>query len=115
MGFSVMPSGQSFPSLWRPPGLLMLLWQRPQGLNRVRGRCWETNSPRAACVSPTTTLTICCPRHLHLHCMGRLIIGETQIQVSGCSSFIHSTYIHCAPPVCWALEGGTEDPTCPHI
>ena len=46
----------------------------------------------------THTLTICCPRDLHLHCMSRPIVGETQIQVSGCSSFIHSTDIHCASP-----------------
>ena len=92
MGFSVIASGQSSPALWRPLGLLMLPWQGPQGLSQVRGQCWETNSPKAACVSPTTAHSFIQQSYIvHRLCAGHLEALRIQLALTSSEVDIRET------------------------
>ena len=76
----------------------MLPFMGPQCLSQVRGIYWETPSPRAACVSLTTILSICCLREPPCSLCGLTYYGSHDRHRSlGVShSFIQQTYT-CIP------------------
>ena len=113
MRFCMIPSDKSFPVFWRPLGLLKLPWQGPQCLSRVRGWCWETTTPRAACVSPTTTQNTYCPKEPPSSLYGPTHHWRDTRYRS--LDVLHSTNIPHASIVCWALEEGSKDTTRLHI